>query len=173
MHTVSKREKTEVYVCLIGIFIEYVLFDGHVTTDNMDLINYDIELKRWVVGTILVADLALSIRSGLLIVTHLIRIKKWLQWKTEGIIKTFYASTETDLFQDQALIWLDTQGISKNIIPDKVHSGKIFKYISTALPKDLEYEFTYDGFKLRTCTTKEEGKNYLRNLLENGSIILG
>lgn len=61
------------------------------------------------------------------------------------------AMKEINEMQHKAMQWLDHQDITKNIIPDKIHSGKVFKFIAQALPQDMQYEFIHDGFVLRTC----------------------
>eukprot|EP01084_Bolivina_argentea_P255983 430800_1 len=174
MYTLCKREKTESYLTTFGCLLEPIYFDvsQKYDRDKIELMaqnkNSEEMVKVYMVRTLFVSDLDQSIRNGALLTIQLMRTGEWFKWKRIGIIKMFYSKSENEILriQQQALQWLDSQGLKQNVVPDKIHSMKQFKYLSKGVPEHKKDEWLFDAYELRNCNDPMAGKEKYKSWLK-------
>eukprot|EP01084_Bolivina_argentea_P010955 20457_1 len=166
LYTLCKREKTESYLITFGLLLEPVLFEitqkYDATKVESAAMNKNMEeiVKVYMVRTLFVADLDQSIRNGILLTIELMRNREWFMWKKKGIIRMFYSKSEQQIIsmQQNALKWLDDQGLKQNVVPDKIHSMQQFKYLSKGVPEEKKDEWLFDAWNLKLCEDPKIGK---------------
>lgn len=121
-------------------------------------------LQLAIKNLLILFDLDVSSRTGMLIAVALHYKRMWSSWKEEGLLEKFYDSSSDDLNELQQI---GDEYIRTNadyiIHSERIHGLKILKSIGNPLNVAAKHEFDDGIRKIQKSTNAEEGMKRINN----------